>query len=341
MTELSKAEIENLFLSEGSPTLGSTSYPEKTINKIVQSFFHEKTPPHERSAATVKILLGAPGAGKSYNAAKDYDALDETTKNQTIYVSYDENGAIYQIPGFKEELVKILGRDFQQHEEIDPDSLTAEKYSQIEAVWEKYRPLSQHIRAQILKQAAAEGYSMVIDTTSSSPGTLKMIDALKTAGYFKEQIEIEGTYAPIEISRSRIERRARKASYLELITKRIGDPAKHNGALNMIEPLIKAVGKFTYRYNPDNQNPPREAFVFENGALVRHDSEIVGQIFVEAHNDMMHLKDLIPMVAAASKQNAEGLKDSINHAIVTTARFRDFIVDRIFCKRPLPAPAPT
>ncbi|MEZ5815268.1 MAG: hypothetical protein R3E13_11220 [Alphaproteobacteria bacterium] len=334
-------DIENLFPFEGTPNLNGKPYPEEDIDKIVNSFFEGKTPPKNRTGAHVKILLGAPGAGKSYNAAKNYDAMEETTKSQTIYVSYDENGAIYAIPGFKEKLTELLGHDFDQHDQIDTSKISPEQYNAIEAVWSAYRPLSQYIRSKILKRAAAEGYSMIIDTTSSSPGTLKMIEALNQADYGKSQIEIEGTYAPMEISRQRIEKRPRKASYLELVTKRMDDPAKNSGAVNMITPLIKAVGTFTYRFNPDNENPPRPAFTFKNGTLTAHDPSVAQTLLSSAESDEEYLQNLIPMVAEMSDENVEKLKNSASYAAQSTQGFKSFITNHILSGKHLtPAQSP-
>lgn len=323
--------IEDLFIFEGEPLLDGKTYPDDKIEAIVDSFFvdgEKKSPPANRGDATVKILLGAPGSGKSYNAAEDYFALDDQTKSQTVYVSYDETGAIYAIPEFRKDMEDLLG-DFDEHGEIDFEALSPEQYSDVEGVWTKYRALSQHIRSKILKRAAAEGFNLVIDTTSSSPGSLKMIEAITKAGYKKENIEVEGTYAPIEISRSRVEKRPRKASYLELITKRIGDPEEGKGAINMLKPLISAVGKLTYRYNPDNENPPQEAFVFEGGQLSRSNATAVQQIQQSSVADTAYIHEFLPMIREGFPQFREGLGGYEDFAVQTDRNFRTFLTNSV------------
>jgi hypothetical protein len=173
-------------------------------NLVQPLVFEGKKAPTSKQDAKVKILLGAPGSGKSYNAAQDYFNQPKEEHDQTIYVSYDETGAIYAIPGFKKEIQAIIDHEFDEHGELDTSALPEAQCKAIGKVLEKYRPLSQHIRTEILIRAAAENYNMVIDTTSSSPGALKMIDSIENAGYSRENMEVEGTYAPLKkIKRTR------------------------------------------------------------------------------------------------------------------------------------------
>lgn len=325
-------EIKNLFPSEGSPYLNGVPYPSEKIEAIVDSFFYDKNapkqPPENKDNAIVKILLGAPGSGKSYNAAQDYFTLPEEERRKTIYVSYDETGAIYAIPGFKEKMQSLIGYPFKEHDQIDTSVISDERYAEIENVWAQHRALSQHIRAEILKRAAAQGFNMIIDTTSSSPGTLKMIDAIRKAGYHHNNIEIEGTFAPMEEARDRVEKRPRKASYLELITKRIGDPKANKGALNMIAPLIKAAGKLTYRYNPDNKNPPQKAFIFENGVLTKSHPKIIQKILSDSNQDEAYLKQLIPMIKKNFPDFAKELEGYEDYSTQTYQSLRKFLTEQ-------------
>ena len=328
-----KKYIEELFALEGSPTLDGQPYPEDNIEVIVGKFFVDgqrpKRPPTNRADATVKMLHGAVGSGKSFNAAEDYKNLPSELKSRTIYVSYDETGAIYEIPGFKEEIAEIIGGDFEQHGEINFSTLSSEQYAAVEAVWTKYQALSQHIRSRILQRAVAEGYNLIIDSTSSSSSAVTMIENLQKIGYDQSNIEVESTYAPIDISRSRMEKRPRKASYKELITKRVGDPEQHKGALNMIEPLIAAAGRFVYRYNPDNDNLPQEAFVFENGRLKRSDATVIRAICDDVVQDNQYIQDLIPMVAEGFPEFAEPLEGYEALSSLTCEKFERFLTTDI------------
>lgn len=318
--KLSDQRIESLIRDEGAPTLNGAPYPQKKIDKIVDNFFKNKKPPSHRNSAKIKILLGAPGSGKSFNAAEDYARLKPYASLTTIYVSYDETGAIYAIPGFKEEICAILGiDDFDEHGEL---TIPADKYSAVEDVWKKYRPLSQHIRTQILRRAVAEGYNMVIDTTSSSPGTIHMVASFLEAGYAKHNISIEGTYAPFLTSKARVENRPRKASYLELVTKRIG-------AMNMLPILVDEGHELTYYYNPNNEENPQLAFKSEDGKI----GNVIPHVVHLIHNDSLEdEKDLLDFISVLQQyypeyaKDLEGYEDKIRQ---TGEAFRAFLQHRV------------
>jgi|GEM_PF-3838074 len=338
--------IENLFPAEGAPVVDRKKYPPNKISDIVDSFFVDeingkispKSPPPNRDEAQVKILLGAPGSGKSYNAAEDYFALNRTVQSKTVYVSYDETGAIYAIPEFVKEMKEILGNDFDEHGHIDFDALEPEEYQAIEGIWTKYRALSQHIRSEILNRAAADGFNLIIDTTSSSPGSLKMIKAFKGAGYKKENIEIEGTYAPWDMSRSRVETRPRKASYLELLTKRVGNPEDNKGALNMIRPLIEAAGTFTYRYNPDNQNAPQVAFAYKDGELAEANLDVIDQMQQSCEHDVLRMIGFLPEIVEKHPDFQKDAADYERYIYQTDDGFRAFLEQVKLAMRPAPDP---
>jgi hypothetical protein len=117
------------------------------------------------------------------------------------------------------------------------------------------------------------------------------------------------------------------------------DPAENSGAVNMIVPLIKAAGTFTYRFNPDNENPPARAFTFQNGQLTDRDPNVAQTLLSSAESDKEYLQNLIPMVAEMSDENAEKLKNSASYAEQSTQSFKSFITDHILSGKHL-TPAP-
>ena len=256
------------------------NFKKSEIDRIINSFFEGKAPPAKKNQKA-KILLGGPGAGKTCNAIAQYDALCETEKDHTIFVSYDERGAIFALPDYIEDLKTALGVD-----EIDPLKPIDEKFTPIlTELWDDYRPVSQYIRSQILKRSVREGYSMHIDTTSSSPGTLKMLDTLFTSGV--TQIDVDGSFAPFGISIARLRTRLRPASMKEAVTKRLG-------AISMVRDMLDYTnGHFRYFYNPDNQNTPKLAFEMRGQELTASPkiiSEIIENLQSEKQDIEQHIK---------------------------------------------------
>lgn len=269
ISEHEKNEIINSVPEEGSLSHNGRSYTQEDLEKLADSFFNDKTAPAKNEKKNAEILLGAVGSGKTYNAIARYNALDEETKSNTIYVSYDEEGAIFAIDDYQNELRENVPDYVDEQTPVSDESLPFRTQN-----WDDFRPFSQRIRNQVLKRALDEGYNLIIDTTSSGIGSVKLIEnVLKPLGY--DNIKVTGTFAPLGKSVERAHNRVRPASDDEIITKRIGDPEKNQGALNMLKPLIEAADRFEYYYNPENNNAPRLAFTHTDGKLTYLNDDIV------------------------------------------------------------------
>lgn len=272
---ISKEQRENII--DKIPLEGALVYefPRKTFcfsdayaNELVNTFFTGKKPPAAGTPKHAEILLGAPGAGKSFFAQSTYNALPKAKKENTIFVSYDEGGALFATHDYTRALQKNVPDFKDEHTPVDTNTLGTRTH-----LWESYRPFSQFVRSLVLKRALNEGYNLIIDTTSSGNGTLRLIDRLRELEYGR--IDVTGTYAPFDVSLKRLHRRVRPASDEEAITKRIGDPDKNQGAMNMILPLIEAADGLEYYYNPSNRIPRELAFAYEDGLLVDSRPEII------------------------------------------------------------------
>jgi hypothetical protein len=276
-----KNSIIDKIPNEGGHTtkLGKT-YSDDEIDAIVDSFFTGKKPPSKGQLCIAEILLGAPGSGKSYDAFTRYDGLSAEDKAAVIYVSYDETGAIFAIPDYINDLKDCVPDYVGEHTPVDAATKIARQ-----EMWDNYRDPSQLIRSRILKRALAEGYNLMIDTTSSSTGSAKLAKTLGDLGY--DQIACTGTYAPFGIGVERcIDGRVRPTSDLEVVTKRVGDPEAPSGALNMLPAMIKATGDFEYQYNLDNEHEPRVAFRVENGVVTYCDADVVRDMYCAAQGDV-------------------------------------------------------
>lgn len=236
--------------------------------QLVDSFFAGKKPPAAEEPKHAEILLGAPGSGKSFSAQAYYNALPKTEKASTLYISYDEGGALFAIHDYQKALKTHIPDFEDEHTPVDEETLGIRT-----ALSESYRPFSQYVRSLILRRALKDGYNVIIDTTSSSRRTLHLVDRLRELEY--DRIDVTGTYAPFDISMQRLHQRVRPATNKEAISKCVGNPAENQGAMNMILPLVEAVDGFEYFYNPNNDNLPELAFAYEHGQLVESRPEII------------------------------------------------------------------
>ncbi|MGH1404239.1 MAG: hypothetical protein ACRBDL_08335 [Alphaproteobacteria bacterium] len=310
-------EIINSIPDEGALSYTSSlskrafDFSEEDAQRIVEGFFQGKIHPDEGDQKTARILLGAPGSGKSYNARKDYNALGEEERNKTIFVSYDELGAIFAIDDYVQGLKDHVPDYTDEHAPVDDTTLGIRT-----ELWDDYRLFSQRARNMILKRALSDGYNVMIDTTSSSMGSVKLIEnVLKPLGY---RIHTKGTFAPFHVGVDRLHTRVRPASNEEAVTKRVGDPDKNSGALNMILPMIKASDDFEYDYNPSNEEAPRLAFAYQDGMLDYCDEAVIDQMI----DDLDHEVDQV--IAFINQNNIDpAYKQYVSDTNDEFARFLD------------------
>ncbi len=305
---------------DGIPEEGSLSYTAPVSGRmfdfsqdealrITNKFFEGKAPPAADEKKTAEILLGAPGSGKSYGAREAYNALSDEERHKTIFVSYDELGAIFAIDDYVQGLKDNVPDYTDEHAPVSDETLDVRT-----ELWDDYRQFSQRVRNMILKRALDEGYNLVIDTTSSSVGSVKLIDnALKPLGY--DEINVTGTFAPFDVGVERLHGRVRPASNEEAVTKRVGDPEKNQGALNMLTPLIAASDNFEYYYNPSNDEEPKLAFAYQGGALDYVDEEVVQSIMNDLDSEVDQIIDFIEEhnIDPAYKQHTFDTNDDLAH----------------------------
>ena len=292
MKTLSVSKRQEIINNEekGIPAEGALSYTslftqkqfdfsQEQADRIINSFFEGKTPPPAGEQLTAEILLGAPGSGKSIHARERYEGLSEEERAQTIFVSYDETGAIFAIDEYLNGLKEQVEDFTDEHSPVSDESLKVRT-----ELWDDYRQFSQYIRNGILKRALSEGYNVMIDTTSSSLGSVKLAEnVLQPLGY---EISVVGTYAPFDVAVERLHSRVRPASDEEAVTKRLGDPEKNSGALNMLKPMMAIADHFEYYYNPRNDQSPELAFSYDHGALTYSNARILDEMRDQVRNDM-------------------------------------------------------
>ncbi len=236
--------------------------------------------PSVSGEATAKILIGAPGSGKSMHAFK---ALENEA-----YISYDEGGAIWDIPDYIDNLIDIEPEMKNEWAAVPRESVAARR-----ELWLKYQNDSQNIRAQTLKGALKREFSIVVDTTSSSIGTKFLIAALRQLPY--KEISMDGMFAPFAISRERIESRPRPTSGLgDLVGKRIG-------ALEWIPEYATLTDKFNLSYNSVNGSKPELALNIVNGKAVSGDEGVIFDISYSLQSDTKVIRDYLSEI----KQNPE------------------------------------
>lgn len=227
------------------------SYPAPTINNWARRPLKGIKPAPEGEKKAY-ILHGPPGSGKTDGGAHRLESKILNLNPHVAPICYDEfHGGIYAIPDYLENLKKIAP-------EYQAELLPVNKASiaEREALWSAFRPVSQLIRTKTLQMALHKEVSIYIDTTSSSAGTLALIDALRKLDY--QHIEMWSYFAPIDISLERIQERPRPTSELDFFKKRIG-------AFTMAPELIKSVDVFRAFFNPNNEESPAQLAVFKQG----------------------------------------------------------------------------
>lgn len=218
---------------------------------------------YARSSANKRaiILHGAPGAGKTHAGMERLKALvgDDRKKEATYAViSYDEHGAIYDIPEYNTAL-QDLARSAKLDQVGQETPVTDIPLEARQQLWLDFQPLSQRIRSVTLKQALHNGQNLYVDTTSSSKGVLMLIDTLRDLDY--KEIEIWSYCSPFEIAQDRIEQRLRPTSPDDLFKKRAG-------AYEMLPALIKYADRVSITVNDSNFIAPEEFARYENAQYV-------------------------------------------------------------------------
>lgn len=237
--------------------------------------FVGKTPPRQSSKKRAIIFWGPPNSGKTtFGDAYFAKHIDPATQASFISVCYDEavggrnTGAIFNVPDFAAgypQLVALQNR-------VGRPGLAAEQKLRLQrelreesvALFRLNRPDSQNIRSLTLNQAVHDGFNLLIDTTSASPGIYKMVNNLRRLGY--DEIEFWGVYAPAAIAEARSAERLRIVEQDELFGKRVG-PLEVLPGLLRDNAGIEPVNRFILWTNATDGARPLAAMVTENGAI--------------------------------------------------------------------------
>lgn len=195
---------------------------EAEAHSLAAQSFAGKAPRIQGNSQAI-VLHGAPGSGKTTHAWQVHNE-NQRISGHEVFVAYDEYGALYQLPGFQEEI-----RD-------------AKNFSQRHAVWDKYRADSQFVRTLVLEKAVADNYDIVADVTSSGGGARPFIEALQEMAY---NVSVHSVYAPFDDCAPRFLSRERPGSAEELVSKRIG-------AMKTLPVVAQAADTFYLHYNPDH-----------------------------------------------------------------------------------------
>jgi predicted ABC-type ATPase len=227
------------------------------------------------------VLSGAPGAGKTKIAS---EALSSFASNNEVVIPicYDENGALFSIPAFQEEMKKAMETG---------------DYEECLKIRDKYRNDSQRIRALTFNKAVTDGYNVFIDTTASSVGAIKMINTLKREGYL---VNVWSAYAPADISKQRVVSRLSKPIHFqdEFVGKRYP-------SLAMMNALKDAADVYTLHYNPNNIEEPKDAYVLYKASNSSPESEYKNQeVLLQILNDIdcEYQADFYPNTEESKKQ---------------------------------------
>jgi len=273
-------EGPDVFTLNGEPS----AFGQKAVEDAALKPFEGKYPPAPKDKE-ITITFGAPGASKSFLIRTLFARLPKEDRRTTAGISYDEDiaghdGAIYNIPGFEETLRDIAPDYAGQHAPVGKESLEARR-----ALWRMFQPMAQRIRSLSLRHGLDKGFSLLVDTTSSSKGTQFLIAAARELGFRK--VNMVGAFAPFPISRERVEARARPTSAVDdLVGKRIG-------VLQWMESHAAKTDRFELFYNPSNDFPPKSAIVISNGTVRELDERLIAQIIADIKTDRAHIESYL------------------------------------------------
>lgn len=197
------------------------------------------------------ILHGAPGAGKTHQGYIRLQKLPDTEKSGIVIVSYDEHGAMFDIPAYQAALKKV-GNNEQS--DLAP----------LRQVFMEYHQDSLRIRSLTLNLAIAGGHDIYIDITASGGGTGSMLELLEKQGY---ETEVWSYHASWDVSQKRIANRYGRVLEAEDVSYR-----KRIGALKNFGMLTSKAGTFLAFLNDSNSNEPSIIFELKAGQVVRADS---------------------------------------------------------------------
>jgi predicted ABC-type ATPase len=200
------------------------------VTRIVDAAFLGKMPVVP-SMKRALVSGGAPGCGKTRMQLR----LCELYPN-AVYFNPDE-GFLFHMKGHSSSRTE------------------AERL----AFYERYRAVSQYGSMMILNRATKGGYDLIFDSTLQSDMALSMLGTLKSLGY---RIEVDSMCAPLDVSLSRNHARVNTVPDTDV-------RAKRQKFFEQIPKLPRVADRFTLYWNPSNEQEPRPAITFLNGAVVR------------------------------------------------------------------------
>lgn len=236
------------------------------------------------------ILHGAPGSGKSHAGMRRLEALvaanPELEKTFAV-ISYDEDGAIFDIQEYIAGLCKLAPEMKTPETPVSPSTL-AER----EQLWRDFQPLSQFIRSQTLKLALKQEQNVYIDTTSSGMGTIKLVELLRDLDY--SHIEFWSYHNHLRLATERIENRPRPTSADDLYLKRIG-------AYEMLPKIVAAADRVSLSVNDSNYNAPEEFAVFRAGQYLSGHGNVAASLAARLEADQTMFDEECARVYGSSK----------------------------------------
>jgi hypothetical protein len=249
------AEGGAYYLQDGE----KIAYPQEAIDEAARLPLPHKSarrPDYVPTSKKAIILHGAPGSGKSFAGMQRLEALvaDNPELAHTFgVISYDEHGAMFDIQEYVAALAQAVP-DMQTPETpVEAATLAAR-----EQLWRDFQPLSQCIRSQSLKLALKDELNLYIDTTSSSMGTMKLIELLRNLDY--THIEFWSYHNTLGAAADRIANRLRPTSADDFYKKRVG-------AYEMLPKIVSAADRVIVSVNASNAMPARELAMFNAGAF--------------------------------------------------------------------------
>ena len=253
-----------------NPYTDATEHTEEEVQQIVDLFTANKKPVEE-SKRNIIVFNGTVGSGKTYSMIKYYNSLSKDQKDQTVFNAFDENGVIYAMPKYWDEIydlhIKYNHLPHQQRMEIR----------------DKYQRDTHYIFPLIQQTAKDNGNNLLIDMTMQGQFALASLDPYKEEG---RKIILNSFISGIEIAKKRVDNRVRSLWQEEF-------SSKYDNWFYNFKNLLNNVDELNLYYNPNNIDEPELIVSFANGIATSFNDPVYTSMQQELDNQEKSPKEFL------------------------------------------------
>lgn len=210
--------------------------------QIVADFLEGKVPPTDHGKL-LTVFNGTVGSGKTEAAHDRYAGLDSSEQGSTVFIAYDEYGALHSIHDYRNGLAALKDKYGHETGAIPLDERLALK--------EKYKDQTHYIFYRLQQEAIKRGLNVMIDMTLAGPHNVSALQPYLNAGY---EIALESYVSGRDNAMRRVDARDRPLPEDE--------KAKYGAWFESAHQLIDAGFDMRIHWNHVNGLPSMDAISF-------------------------------------------------------------------------------